>query len=232
MSVFVLASGAWCGGWLWKRVRDRLTAKGHQVFTPTLTGLAERSHLLSRDVGLATHIDDIANLLIWEELNDVVLVGHSYSGVVVRHVADRMPDRIRTLIYLDAFVPEDGKCLMDYQPDGGDRIRVAAASQGEGWKVPPMPPSILGVNAADGAWMERQYTMHPLSTLTTPAKITGACDRVRSIGYVAARGWQSHVASFYEVAGDRGWWRSELQCGHIPMLDEPDELTELLLQRA
>src|SRR6266404_7087239 len=109
MTDFILIHGAWRGSWTWTRVRRLLAAAGHRVFTPTLTGVGERSHLLSRDVGLDTHVADVANLMIWENLRDIVLVRHSYGGVVARHVADRMPDRIRSLIYLDAFVPENGK---------------------------------------------------------------------------------------------------------------------------
>ena len=113
MTDYVLIHGAWHGSWCWARVRRLLAAGAHRVFTPTLTGVGERSHLLSRDVGLDTHVADVANLMIWENLRDIVLIGHSYGGVVARHVADRMPDRIRSLIYLDAFVPENGKTLFD-----------------------------------------------------------------------------------------------------------------------
>ncbi len=104
MSTFVLVHGAWHGGWCWKRVRGALQAQGHQVFTPTLTGVADRSHLLSREVNLETHITDVANLMLWEELSEVVLCGHSYGGAVISGVADRIPDRISALVYLDAFV--------------------------------------------------------------------------------------------------------------------------------
>jgi pimeloyl-ACP methyl ester carboxylesterase len=144
MTDYVLVHGAWYGAWSWSRVQDLLADEGHRVFTPTLTGLADRSHLLSPDVGLETHIADVANLFTWHDLSDVVLVGHSYGGVVVRHVADRMPKRIRSLIYLDAFVPEDGKALVHYLPDSGQGLRELAASQGEGWKVPPMPAIAFG----------------------------------------------------------------------------------------
>src|ERR1700680_4061392 len=101
MTGYVLIHGAWHGSWCWARVRRLLTTEGHEVFTPTLTGVGERSHLLSRDRALDPHVADVANLMIWENLRDIVLVGHSYGGIVIRHVADRMPDRIRSLLYLD-----------------------------------------------------------------------------------------------------------------------------------
>jgi pimeloyl-ACP methyl ester carboxylesterase len=229
---FVLVHGAWRGGWLWKRVRDKLGAAGHRVFTPTLTGLGERSHLLSRDVGLETHIADIVNLLAWEELHDIVLVGHSYSGIVVRHVADRMPDRIRSLVYLDAFVPEDGKSVHDCLSDGGVRFRAQAAADGDGWKAPAPPASFFAVNAADSAWVDRQCTDHPFSTLETPAQLNGSCDNLANIGYILARSFpNSPFHQFHAMAADRGWWRAELPCGHDLMLDMPEELTALLLER-
>ena len=118
MSTFVLVHGAWHGSWCWKRVRKALQDQGHQVFTPTLTGIAERSHLLSPTVNLDTHIDDVVNLIRWEELSDVVLCGHSYGGAVISGVADRIPDRIRSLVYLDAFLLEDGESLHDLLSEG------------------------------------------------------------------------------------------------------------------
>jgi pimeloyl-ACP methyl ester carboxylesterase len=122
MTDYVLIHGAWHGSWCWTRVRHLLAASAHRVFTPTLTGVGERSHLLSRDVGLDTHVADVAN-----------------GGIVARHVADRMPERIRSLIYLDAFVPDDGKALLDYLPDNGKQLRELAVAHGDGWKVPPPP---------------------------------------------------------------------------------------------
>jgi pimeloyl-ACP methyl ester carboxylesterase len=231
MTNYVLVHGAWHGSWCWARVRHLLAARAHSVFTPTLTGVGERSHLLSRDVGLETHITDVANLMIWENLRDVVLVGHSYAGVVVRHVADRMPDRIRSLVYLDAFVPENGKALFDYLPDNGESDRKLAVAHGDGWKTPPRPASFFGVNAADADWVDRQCTMHPLSCFEAPAQISGACDDIANIGYILATGFDSPFGQFYAKAEKRHWWREELACGHDVMLDMPDELTALLLQR-
>jgi pimeloyl-ACP methyl ester carboxylesterase len=231
MADFVLVHGSWHGSWSWSRVRRLLAAEGHRVFTPTLTGVGERSHLLSRNVGLDTHIADITNLMVWEELRDIVLVGHSYGGFIARHVADRMPDRIRALVYLDAFVPENGKTLNDYMPDGGKGLRELAAAHGDGWKVPPLPAAAFAVNAADAAWVDRQCTMHPLSTFETPARIGGACDRIANIGYIAATGFDGPFSQFHAAAAKRGWWFEELPCGHEVVLDMPDELAALLLRR-
>ena len=116
MATFVLVHGAWHGSWCWARVRRALGDQGHQVFTPTLTGVGERSHLLSRDIDLQVHVDDVANLIRWEELDDVILCGHSYGGCVISGVADALPDRIAALVYLDAFLLEEGECLHDLLP--------------------------------------------------------------------------------------------------------------------
>src|SRR5205809_2952479 len=140
MTSFVLIHGAWHGSWCWKRVRRLLQAQGHDVFTPTLTGVGERSHLLSRDVNLETHILDIVNLIRWEELSDIVLCGHSYGGCVISGVADRIPDRIRALVYLDAFVPENGENLGQHVPGPlFNQLLEGVTKVGDGWKVPPIP---------------------------------------------------------------------------------------------
>jgi pimeloyl-ACP methyl ester carboxylesterase len=213
MTDYVLIHGAWHGSWCWARVRRLLAAGAHRVFTPTLTGVGERSHLLSRDVGLDTHIEDVANLMIWENLRDIVLVRHSYGGVVARHVADRMRDRISSLIYLDAFVPENGKALFDYLPDNGEGDRKLAVAHGDGWKVPPRPASFFAVNAADADWVDRQCTMHPLSSFEAPAQISGACDGIANIGYILASRFDGPFRQFYAQARERRWCRRSLHAG-------------------
>src|SRR5215211_1043953 len=125
MATFVLVAGAWHGGWCWRKVTPLLRAAGHEVFAPTLTGLGERSHLAHPDVGLTTHIQDIVNLLEYEDLNDVVLVGHSYSGMVITGVAEQVPGRLAHLVYLDAFVPENGQALVDLLPPEGRQSNEA-----------------------------------------------------------------------------------------------------------
>jgi pimeloyl-ACP methyl ester carboxylesterase len=232
MTHFVLVHGAWHGSWCWARLRRLLAAQGHEVFTPTLTGLGERSHLLSRDIGLETHVADVTNLLAWEDLRDIVLVGHSYGGIVVRHAADRMADRIRSLVYLDAFVTENGQSLLDTLPDGGAADREQAARDGDGWKVKPIPAAVFRVNDADAAWVDRQCTPQPLATFATPARLTGACDGIAEIGYILATGFQGPFGPFAAAAERRGWWRRDIACGHDVMLDAPEALAAVLLERA
>ncbi len=170
MSTYVLVHGAWHGSWCWKRVRRALQARGHEVFTPTLTGVADRLHLLSPQVDLETHITDVTNLIRWEELSDVVLCGHSYGGCVISGVADRIPDRIGALVYLDAFVPENGQSLHDTLPAEARNAQSEGARQvGEGWKVPPIPAEAFNVNARDRDWVNRQCTMDRWPPFSNPS---------------------------------------------------------------
>jgi pimeloyl-ACP methyl ester carboxylesterase len=226
MATFVLVHGAWHGSWCWKRVRRSLQQQGHEVFTPTLTGIGERSHLLSPAVDLNTHTLDVLNLIRWEELEDVVLCGHSYGGMVVSGVADRIPQRIRSLVYLDAFVPEDGESLASFAPvSGGDLI--------DGWKCPAITAEVFGVNPADRAWVDRQCTVQSVACFEQPVQLTGGLARIERIAYVYAGGWaggESFFRPFYEKAKARGWRAYELDSGHDVMLDCPDQLTTLLLE--
>ena len=234
MSTYVLVHGAWHGSWCWKRVRKALQAQGHDVFTPTLTGVGERSHLLSREVNLETHIDDVVNLIRWEELSNVVLCGHSYGGAVVSGAADRVPDRIGALIYLDAFVLEDGRSVHDeVPPDQRNQQLEGVRLEGEGWKVPPIPAAAFNVNAKDAAWMDRQCTMQPLATFQQPLRLSGGIDAVKNVTYILAAGYdESPFMLSYERAKARGWRTLSLACGHDVMLDMPQELTAILLNAA
>ena len=133
---FVLVHGAWAGGWAWKRVAPLLRARGHEVFTPTLTGLGERVHLARPEVNLDTHIQDIVNLLVYEDLDDAVLVGWSYSGMVVSGVLDRVPDRLTHAVYLDADVPRDGESDFDVSgQEFREEMERSAKLSGEGWRA-------------------------------------------------------------------------------------------------
>lgn len=234
MSVYVLVHGAWHGSWCWKRVRKALQAHGHEVFTPTLTGVGERSHLLSPQVNLETHIKDVMNLIRWEELSDVVLCGHSYGGCVVSGVADRVPDQIGALVYLDAFVLEDGRSLHDdLPPDQRAGQLEAVKLRGEGWKVPPIPAAAFNVNAKDAAWMDRQCTMQPLATFQQPLRLSGRLDSVKNVTFILATGYDgSPFMPSYERAKAKSWKTLTVPCGHDVMLDMPEELTTILLNAA
>lgn len=231
MSVYVLVHGAWGGSWVWKGMRRRLQACGHEVFTPTLSGVGERSHLLSRQVDLDTHIADVVNLIRWEELSDVVLCGHSYGGCVVSGAADQLPDRIRALVYVDAFVPENGQSLHDTLPAEQRDAQVrGAVAIGDGWKVPPIPAEVFNVNARDLAWVNQQRTPQSLATFQQPLKLTGAIERIQDITYILATGWEhSPFPWFYEKAKAKGWRTLTMECGHDVMLDRPEDLLEVLL---
>jgi pimeloyl-ACP methyl ester carboxylesterase len=234
MSTYVLVHGAWHGSWCWKRVRKALEAQGHEVFTPTLTGVGERSHLLSPQINLETHILDVVNLIRWEELSNVVLCGHSYGGVVVKGAADRVPDRIGALVYLDAFVPEKEQSLHDtLPPEQKNAQHEGARIHGDGWKVPPITAARFNVNAKDAAWMDRQCTMHPLATFDDPLRLSGGIDAVKNVTFILATGYEgSPFGQFYERAKNKGWKTLSMACGHDVMLDMPKELTEALVDAA
>ncbi len=234
MSTYVLVHGAWHGSWCWRHVRKALQERGHEVFTPTLTGVGERSHLLSPQVNLETHILDVVNLIRWEELSNVVLCGHSYGGMVVTGAADRVPERIGALVYLDAFVPENGQSLYDTLPADARNAQIEAARiQGDGWKVPPITAAQFGVNAKDAAWMDRQCTMQPAATFKQQLHLSGGIDAVKNVTYIVATGYTgSPFGQFYERAKSRGWKTVSMACGHDVMLDVPEELTAVLAEGA
>ena len=226
MSTFVLVHGAWHGSWCWKRVRQALQAQGHEAFTPTLTGVGERSHLLGPHVNLDTHINDVIGLIQWEELSHVVLCGHSYGGCVISGVADRVSDRIDALVYLDAFVLENGQSLHDTLPPGMTNAQLEAARQTDGWKVPPIPAEAFQVNAKDRDWVNRQCTPQPLATFQQPVRLTGGIDQINNITFILADAWSpSPFPAFYEKAKVKGWKTITMSCGHDVMLDLPESLT-------
>ncbi len=231
MSDYVLVHGAWHGGWCWRRVADRLTARGSRVFAPTLSGLADRSHLADRSVDLATHVDDVVNLLKWEGLRDVVLCGHSYGGMVISGVAEKAPEgSIGSIVYLDAFLPENRRSLLDYTTSAG-REGGPMVEEGErtGF-VTPIPAEVFGVNMADRAWVDAQCTPQPYATLTQGLQLTGARDRIARKAYVLATGYPGLSFGTFaaKVKKDPSWCYYEVDCGHDVMLDAPDRLVEIL----
>jgi len=221
-TTYVLVHGAWCGGFIWRAVADGLRAQGHRVFTPTLTGLADRSHLLKPEVDLETHVQDVVNLIKWEELTDFVLVGHSYGGMVISGVAEHLPQgAIRSIVYLDAFYAPSGQSVVD-----------CAAPMEAAFRTDPVPFPFAGQTGSPH--FETMVTPHPRRTLTDRPVLTGARDRIAVKTYILATNpatpWFAAMAEGLRQAPD---WRSrELACSHATMLDMPKETIDLLIEAA
>jgi len=230
---FVLVHGAWHGGWCWRRVADRLGGKGHKVFVPTMTGLGERSHLLTKGINLDTHITDIVNVLKWEDLKDIVLVGHSYGGIIVSGVADQMHDKIASIVFLDAFVPEDGDSLYEKASAAAKGGMTEALNKGE-IAMKPIPAAVFKVNENDRAWVDAKCTPQPIGTLTDKAKVTGGREKIAKRTYIRAKGYPSvpFDAAYDKLKGMAGWKMYEMTAGHDAMVDQPDRLTEILIEVA
>jgi pimeloyl-ACP methyl ester carboxylesterase len=230
VATFVLVHGAWHGGWCWRRVAERLSARGHRAFTPTLTGLGERSHLLTKDVGLETHIDDVVNVIKWEGLEAVVLVGHSYGGVIISGVAEKAGAAIGSLVFLDAFIPEDGQAMLDCtHPQTAQRWEPSLKESGGLW-VAPIPASVFKVNAADAAWVDAQCGPHPYKTFVDKIRLSGARERIAKKAYIRAATYDGAAfrACYERVKNDPAWRAFEIESGHDVMLDAPDELVRIL----
>jgi len=230
---FVLVHGAWHGGWCWRRVSDLLQTKGHKVFTPTMTGLGERSHLIDAKVNLATHVTDIVNVIKWENLNDIVLVGHSYGGVIISGVAEQAREAIGSIVFLDAFVPETGDSLAA-KASQPVREAIAALVQKGDTAMKPVPAAVFRVNEKDRAWVDGMCTPHPIATLTDKITVTGAREKIAKKAYVRAKGYPSVPFDGMQerYKADAAWRSYELPCGHDAMVDMPDRLTEILVEVA
>jgi pimeloyl-ACP methyl ester carboxylesterase len=229
---FVLVHGAWHGGWCWRDLASELRNHGQLVTTPTLTGLGERAHLLSPKVDLETHINDIVSHIDSEELNDIVLVGHSYGGFPVRGAAARRADNIAHVVYLDAFVPVDGEMVANYVPTD----RLAA------WKdeldsnpvstLPPLPPAAFGITAPDqSAWVERRLVPHPLRTYLQPLATATKGGTHTSQHYIACMSPKLDVfdSTRERISRDKSFSFTELSAGHDVMVSDPALLARTLL---
>ena len=230
---FVLVHGAWHGGWCWRRVSDLLEKKGHKVFAPTMTGLGERSHLLDPKVNLATHVTDIVNVIKWEGLSNIVLVGHSYGGVIISGVAEQMREAIDSIVFLDAFVPESGDSLATKASQPVREAIAALVEKGE-QTMKPVPAAVFRVNEKDRAWVDAMCTPHPVATLTDKITVSGARDRIAKKTYIRAKGYPSvpFDGTQEKFKADAQWRVYELPCGHDAMVDMPDRLSEILVEVA
>lgn len=232
---FVLLHGAQHGGWCWSRVRTLLEAQGHRVLTPTFTGLGERRHLLSREVGLDTHIEDIVNVFASEELSGATVVAHSYAGMVAAGLTDRIAGQIERIVFLDALVPRDGESWSDLHPANvRENVVRAAQERGEGWRMPVATATAFGVtNPADVEWVNRRLTPHPFKTYGDKVKVNAeALNRIPKLYVDCTTPALGSLAGVKARVRQANWPMVSIACGHNAMVIAPRELTELVLRAA
>ncbi|MBI4305578.1 MAG: alpha/beta fold hydrolase [Chloroflexi bacterium] len=235
MATFVLVHGAWHGGWCWAKVAPMLEQAGHQVYAPTLTGLGDRAHLLSKDVTLNTHIRDIVALLEYEDLMNVVLVGHSYAGMVIRGATEFAHRRIKKLVYLDAVLPMAGESVLG--SNGAESPhRIEANLHGEGWRIPKPKAdasgAVLGVtDKQDLDWMVERLTDHPLATFEQPIKLWSSEAAALPGAYILCTGRRNEwFEGMAQRARAMGYQYFEIPTGHDAMISAPRDLVAILLE--
>jgi pimeloyl-ACP methyl ester carboxylesterase len=229
VATFLVAHGAWSSAWGWKKLRPLMRAAGHELWTPSYTGLGDRAHLAGPAVDLETHVRDVLGVFEMEDLRDVVLIGHSYGGMVATGVADRARERITQLVYLDAFVPQDGQSLFDLQPaQTRARMHDLARSAGDGWRIPPnpMPPD---TPQADVAWALPRRLPQPIKAFEQKLRVSAQTPPPRSYIYCKRHPPDDVFRQFAERAQrESGWRYFELDASHNPHITMPQTLMELL----
>ena len=244
MANFVLVHGAWHGGWCWRRVVQALMAEGHRAHAVTLTGVGERAHLMSPAITLETHIADVRLAIETEELDDVVLAVHSYAGMIGTAIADRMPGRLRHLVYVDAVVPKPGESWSSTHSSATREARLAAAQASPDFSFPAPDPSVFGIQGPDADWVKRRQTPHPGHTYQAPLEFDPK--RVATVPRTFVSCVQPALATIDAIRprmADKGFWNGawqsgggarvvELQTGHDPMVTMPDDLARILLECA
>jgi pimeloyl-ACP methyl ester carboxylesterase len=228
-ATFLVCHGAWSAGWAWKKMHPLMAAAGHRLVTPTYTGLGERAHLANPSIDLETHIEDILNVIHYENLRDIVLVGHSYGGMVATGVADRARDRVTQLIYIDAFAPADGESLLDLLP-GSERQRMRELTKaGDGWRVPPNPTP-PDTPPADLEWLNERRVDMPLKCFEMKLKLHGGSLTLpRSYIYATRASPVDAFGPFVKRArSEAGWRYHEIDASHSPNVTAPEALMSLL----
>jgi len=230
LAIILVAHGAWSAGWAWKKMRPLMRAAGHELLTPTYTGLGERGHAANPAIDLETHIRDVLGILEFEDLRDVVLLGHSYGGMVATGVADRARERLAKLIYLDAFVPRDGESLFDlHSPEARRAMIDRTRETGEGWRIPPLPLP-PDTSAADVAWIMPRRLPQPIKTFESKLRLRSQSpppDR----GYIYCK--RCAPGDIFRqfatrVQTEPGWRYAEIDASHSPHVTAPEALATLL----
>ena len=224
---FLVCHGAWSAGWAWKKMHPLMQAAGHRLVTPTYTGLGERAHLANPSIDLDSHIEDVLNVIKYEDLRDIVLVGHSYGGMVATGVADRARDKVKQLIYVDAFVPGDGQSLLDLNQVAVLRMQELAKSGG--WRVPPNPTP-PDTSPADVEWLTARRVDMPIKCFETRLNLTGGpLTLPRSYIYTTRITPADTFGPFARMTkGDPAWSYHEIDASHSPNVTAPEALMALL----
>jgi pimeloyl-ACP methyl ester carboxylesterase len=230
---FVLVHGTWHGGWCWRRVVDALERKGHKVYAESLTGLGDRSHLLTKDVNLTTHVNDVVNLVKWDDLKDVVLVGHSSAGFVITQAAEQIGPSVASIVYLDAFIPQPGDNLISLANPGPRKALEDAVARGD-LVAKSVPAAAFKVNEKDRPWIDAKCTPHPLAAVAEKVTAAGAHEKIARKTYIRATGFDSPVfdQTLAKLKTMPGWKTYEVPSGHDVMVDMPERLVEILLEVA
>ncbi|SHF80177.1 alpha/beta fold hydrolase [Streptoalloteichus hindustanus] len=222
MTTFVLVPGAWHGGWWFEPFARELRRHGHEAYALTLTGVGDRSHLMSASVNLDTHIQDVVNVLEIEGIEDAVLCGHSYGGMVVSGVADRVPERLRALVYADAFVPADGESVWDQVDDTWRQIYLSGiGADGYAMRVPDFG-------------LDPRASAHPLATVLQRIRLTGAWERVPRRHYIHLSGFHGTplIPTYERLRQDPAWTVHNLPVGHNILATAPEEFLKIMLAAA
>ena len=229
---FVLVHGAWCGGWVWRRVSDLLESKGHKVFSPTLTGLGERSHLLNKDINLDTQVTDIVNVIKWENLDNVCLVAWSYGGFPGAGALEQIGGKVSSIVWLDAYKPSDGQKANDLTSEAGRKMVAASFDKGDAGFGPPKLGALF-VNDKDSAWANSKVTAQPVGTYVQPIHLSGAIEKAPQKTYIRAQRYPNpnFDKALAECKSDTSWRTVEnTTSGHLVMVDEPEWLVGVLLE--
>jgi len=229
---FLVCHGAWSAGWAWKKMHPLMQAAGHRLITPSYTGLGERAHLANPSIDLEAHIQDVLAVIKYEDLSDIVLLGHSYGGMVATGVADRARERVAQLIYLDAYVPRDGQSLFDLNEVAIEKMREAARN-GDGWRIPPVPTP-PDTSPADVEWLTARRIDMPLKCFEQRLKLQhGEPALPRSYIYATRITPADTFGQFAKrTKNEAGWRYFEIDASHSPNVTAPEALMALLMEIA
>jgi len=225
---FLVCHGAWSAGWAWKKMHPLMSKAGHRLVTPSYTGLGERAHLAHPAIDLDTHITDMLNVIKYEDLRDFVLIGHSYGGMVATGVADRARDKVKQLIYIDAFVPQDGQSLLDFLAVSEQRRMREGAQSGDGWRVPPNPTP-ADTPPEDVAWLSERRVPTPVKCFETKLSLLAPLKLPRSYIYATRAAPMDTFGQFAKMTkSDPAWRYHEIDASHSPNVTAPGALMALL----